>query len=71
MWIDKEYFALLRAEAFDVNGNLTRRFAITSFKRIGDLWIQGDLEAGYLPPGQSLPAQEKSRLEMYEGTYET
>ena len=70
MWIDKEYFALLRAVAFDVNGDLTRRFAITSFKRIGDVWIPRGLEAGFVPTGQSLPAQEKSRLEVYEGNYE-
>jgi hypothetical protein len=60
----------LRAEAFDVNGDLTRRFAITSFKRIGDVWIPRGLEAGFVPTGQSLPAQEKSRLEVYEGNYE-
>ena len=70
LWIDKEYVALLRAEAFDVNGDLTRRFAITSFKRIGEIWIPRGLEAAFVPPGQSLPYQEKSRLEVYEGNYE-
>lgn len=70
MFIDKEYFALLRSEAFDANEILVRRFAITSFKRLGDLWIPRGLEAGYVPPGQSLPSQEKSRLEIYEGNYE-
>lgn len=70
MWIDKEYFALLRAEAFDANGDLIRRFAITSFKRIGDVWIPRGLEAAFVPPGQSLPSEEKSRLEVYEGNYD-
>jgi hypothetical protein len=70
MWIDKEYFALLRAEAFDANGNLTRRFAITSFKKIGDVWIPRGLEASFVPPAQSLPSEEKSRLEVYEGNYD-
>jgi Outer membrane lipoprotein-sorting protein len=70
MWIDKNYFALLKAEAFDANGDLTRRFAITSFKRLGEVWIPRGLEAAFVPPGQSLPAQEKSRLEIYEGDYE-
>jgi hypothetical protein len=69
LWIDKEYFALLRSEAFDANGTLLRRFAITSFKRIGNIWIPRGLEAAYVPPGQSLPSQEKSRLEIYEGNY--
>jgi len=71
MWIDKEYYALLRAEAFDVQGNLVRRFAVTSFKKIGDVWIPRGLEASSLPPGQSLPNQEKSRLDVYEGNYDT
>jgi hypothetical protein len=70
MWIDKIYYALLRAEAFDTNGDVSRRFAITSFRRLGDVWIPRGLEAAFVPPGQSLPAQEKSRLEIYEGDYE-
>ena len=71
MYIDKEYYALLRAEAFDANDNLVRRFAVTSFKRIGELWVPRGLEAGFVPPGQSLPSQEKSRLEVFEGNYDT
>ena len=71
IWIDKEYCALLRAEAFDKNGNLVRRFAVTSFKKIGEAWIPRGLEAAILPPGQSLPNQQKSRLEVYEGNYDT
>ena len=71
VWIDKEYYALLRAEAFDKDGNLVRRFAVTSFKKIGDAWIPRGMEAAVLPPGQSLPNQQKSRLEVYEGDYGT
>jgi hypothetical protein len=69
LWIDKEYYALLRAEAFDTNDNLVRRFAVTSFKKIGDVWIPRGLEASRVPPAQSLPSEEKSRLEVYEGDY--
>jgi len=71
VWIDKEYYALLRAEAFDKNDNLVRRFAVTSFKKIGEAWVPRGLEAAVLPPGQSLPNQQKSRLEVYEGNYDT
>ncbi len=70
LWIDEEYYALLRAEAFDTNDNLTRRFAVTSFKKIGDIWIPRGLEASRVPPAQSLPSEEKSRLEVYEGDYD-
>jgi hypothetical protein len=71
LWIDKEYAALLRAEAFDENGDLVKRFAITSFKRLGNFWIPRGIEIASVPPGQSLPAEEKSRLEILEGNYET
>ena len=70
LYIDKEYYALLRAEAFNTDDNLVSRFAVTSFKKIGDLWVPRGLEASILPPAQSLPNEEKSRLEVYEGTYD-
>jgi hypothetical protein len=40
---------------------------VTSFKKIGDVWIPRGLEASRVPPAQSLPSEEKSRLEVYEG----
>ena len=69
LWIDKEYFALLRAEGFNADDILVRRFAVTSFKKIGDVWIPRGLEAARVPAAQSLPSEEKSRLEVYEGDY--
>ena len=70
LYIDKEYYALLRAEAFNANDSLVSRFAVTSFKKIGELWVPRGSEASFVPPGQSLPSQEKSRLEVYEGKYD-
>jgi hypothetical protein len=71
LWIHREYYALLRAEAFDADDNLVKRFAITSFKRIGEVWIPRGIEIASLPPGQSLPSEVKSRLEIYEGNYDS
>jgi hypothetical protein len=70
MWIDEEAFALLRAEVFDAGGALIKRFSITSFKKIGDVWIPRGLEIADVPFGQALPSQEKSRLEIYDGNYD-
>jgi hypothetical protein len=70
LWIHRDYFALLRAEVFDADDNLVKRFAITSFKRLGEIWIPRGLEVAALPPGQSLPSELKSRLEIYEGDYD-
>ena len=70
LWIDKEYSALLRAEAFDENDLLVRRFAITSFKKLGDIWIPRGIEIGFVPKAQALPSVEKSRLEVNDGSYD-
>ena len=70
IWIDREYFALLRAEAFNEDENPVKRFAVTSFKRLGEIWIPRAIECATVSPGQALPAQEKSRLEIDTGDYD-
>jgi hypothetical protein len=70
MWIDIEYSGLLRAEAFDEHGQLRKRFAVSSFKRVGEAWVPRAMEIATVPAGQALPAQEKSRLEVLEGDYD-
>ena len=71
LWVEKNYFALLRVEAFDPNEALVRRLAITSFRRLGELWIPRGIEIAFIPPNQALPAEERSRLEIYAGDYAT
>ncbi len=70
LWIDKEYCGLLRAEVFNADDALVKRFAVTSFRKIGDVWVPRGLEMASVPAGQALPAQEKSRLEVYDGDYD-
>jgi hypothetical protein len=70
LWIDKEYGALLSAEAFNADDRLVRRFSVTSFKRVGEVWIPRGLESGFVLPGQALPAEDRSRLEISEGNYD-
>lgn len=70
LWIDKEYCGLLRAEVFNGSDALVKRFAVTSFKRIGEVWVPRGLEMARVPAGQALPAQEKSRIEVYDGDYD-
>ena len=71
LWVDQKYFALLRVEAYDPNEGLVRRMAITSFKRLGELWLPRGIEMAFVPPHQALPAEEKSRLEIDAGDYAT
>ncbi len=71
LWLDQEYAALLRVEAFDERDQLVKRVAVTSFKRIGEVWVPRALEAAVVLPGPTLPSQEKSRLEVISGTYDT
>jgi outer membrane lipoprotein-sorting protein len=70
IWVDKEYGALLRAEAFDENQNPVKRIAITSFRRVGATWIPRGIDIAFVPKAQSLPSEEKSRLEVYDGNYD-
>lgn len=70
LWIDREYSALLRLEAFDEDGSPVKRIAITSFKRIGEIWIPRGIECASAPAHQALPAEERSRLEIYAGDYD-
>lgn len=70
LWLDKEYGALLRVEAFNADDQLLRRFAVTSFKRVGEAWIPRGLESATVPSGQALPAEERSRLDVYDGDYD-
>jgi hypothetical protein len=69
LWIHKEFPALLRTEAFNEDEMPVKRLFITSFKRLGELWIPRGIEAATVLPG-ALPSEEKSRLEVYEGDYD-
>ena len=69
LWIDKTYFGLVRAEGYDADGALVKRLAVTSLKKIGDIWIPRGIEAARVPVGQAMPAEVRSRLEIYDGDY--
>jgi outer membrane lipoprotein-sorting protein len=69
-WIDHEFYGMVRAELYDENDGLVRRLAITSFKRVGEVWIPRGIDVGFVPARQALPAEEKSRLEVYDGDYD-
>ena len=67
LWIDQTYFGLLRAEGFDADGRLVKRFAVTSLRQVGDVWIPRGIEVARLPVGQVMPSEDRSRLEIYDG----
>ena len=69
-WVQNEYFALLKAEAFDADDIPVKRISVTSFKRLGEAWVPRGMEFAFMPAGQSLPSVEKTRLEVYEGNYD-
>jgi hypothetical protein len=70
IWIDQTYFGLLRAEGYNSDGALVKRFAVTSFKRVGEIWIPRGIEVASIPVGQAMPAEDRSRLEVYDGNYD-
>ncbi|MEI6083507.1 MAG: outer membrane lipoprotein-sorting protein [Verrucomicrobiota bacterium] len=69
-WFDHEFYGMVRAELYDENDGLVRRLSITSFKRLGEVWIPRGIDVGYVPANQALPSEEKSRLEIYDGNYD-
>jgi len=66
MWIDREYNALLRVEAYNRDGNPVRRWSVNSFRKVGGVWIPATMEAAFVPAGQALPAEERSKLELHQ-----
>lgn len=71
VWIQTEYCALLRVDAFDAENTPVKRISIGSFKRLAEgVWVPRSIDFAFIPAGQSIPATEKSRLEIYEGNYD-
>ncbi len=69
LWLDREFGGILRADGFNADDDLVRQLVVTSFRRVDQTWIPRGLTVSFRPPGQSLPAAEKSRLEVYQGDY--
>lgn len=70
VWIDQEMNGLLRAEAYDADGALVKRFWVASFRKLGDAWVPRGMEIAWRPPGQTLPSEQRSRIEVTDGKYD-
>jgi len=60
LWVDKKLHMLLQAESLDVNGKLTRKLWIKSFKKINDRWIIKDMEI------EGYPSTHRTKLRIQE-----
>lgn len=58
MWIDAHATVLLKAEAFDREGNMVRRLLVDSFKKIDEVWFIKDIDV------YSLPSRHKTTLRV-------
>jgi hypothetical protein len=70
LWIDSEMNGLLRAELYDPDGHMVKRFWVSSFRKLGEAWVPRGMDISWRPPGQSLPSEERSRLEVDDGKYD-
>jgi hypothetical protein len=61
-WIDQQYQALLKAIAYDADGNVVKEFNVLSFRQFEDMWMLKVLEL----KAPSIGA--RSRLEILEST---
>ena len=60
LWIDKKLHMLLQAENLNVDGKLTRKLWIKSFKKINDRWIIKDMEI------EGYPSTHRTKLRIQE-----
>lgn len=60
LWIDEKLHVVLRAEGYDSDGKLVRRFWINSFKKIDGKWMIKDMEV------ESFPSTHRTRLRIRE-----
>lgn len=58
MWIDAKVLMLLKAEAFDHEGNMVRRLLVDSFKKIDEVWFIKDIDV------YSFPSRHKTTLRV-------
>lgn len=70
LWVQRDAGALLRTELYDRDDRLRRRFAVTSIRRVGEVWVPRGMVLGVRPPGQAMPSEETSRLLIYDGRYD-
>jgi hypothetical protein len=70
LWVDKDSDALLRAEAYDGDDRMIKRFWITSVRKLGETWVPRGMDIAWRPPHQSMPSEERSRIEMDDGKFD-
>lgn len=70
LWIDQGSDALLRAEAYDAEDRMIKRFWVTSVRKLGDMWVPRGMDIAWRPPHQSLPSEERSRIELDDGKFD-
>ncbi|CAI9084896.1 outer membrane lipoprotein-sorting protein [Candidatus Methylacidiphilum fumarolicum] len=65
-WIAEEYYALIRAEAFNSANQLVKRLDINSVQRIGDAYVIKEMQIATIPPGKTL-SSSKTYIQIEEG----
>ncbi len=63
LWVDKESGAMMRIEAYDWQGRLTKRFEVVSAQKIEGRWFLKQMRIEELEPGTS-KVQSRSYLEI-------
>ena len=63
LWVDKAGGALMRMEAYDANGKLTKRFEVVSAQKIDNRWFLKQMRIERLQPGTN-HVQSRTYLEI-------
>ncbi|TFE67197.1 outer membrane lipoprotein-sorting protein [Methylacidiphilum caldifontis] len=65
-WIAEEYYALLRVEGYNKEGQIIKRLDINSVQRIGDAYVIKEMQIATIPPGKTL-SSSKTYIQIEEG----
>jgi len=63
LWVDKESGAIMRIEAYDANGALTKRFEVVSAQKIEGRWFLKQMRVEEMEPGGN-KVKSRSYLEI-------
>jgi hypothetical protein len=65
-WISSEYFAVLRADAYNARGEVVKRVEVNGVMKVGDAYTIKEMMMSTMMPGRDL-SQSRTYIEMRRG----
>ncbi|MDL5056943.1 outer membrane lipoprotein-sorting protein [Geitlerinema calcuttense] len=62
-WVSSQYFALIRVDAKDKNGQTIKRVEVNGVQRVGDAWVVKEMQVSTFHPGRT-SSKSRTYLEI-------